>query len=86
MSSFYLNGIFQGYKVLYRATESSSYTEYSVQVMYGNKTESFIHDLETYTNYTLRVLVFTLSGDGLISDSVTLLTFDGGNTLYFVTK
>lgn len=78
MSSFYLNGIFQGYKVLHRVTENSSYTEYSVEVLYGNKTEAFLYDLEKYTNYTLRILAFTLNGDGFISDSVTVLTPDGG--------
>ena len=78
MSSFYLNGIFQGYKVLHRVTENSSYTEYTVKVLYGNKTEAFLYDMEVYTNYTLRVLAFTLSGDGLISDSVTVVTLDGG--------
>ena len=82
VTSLDLNGIFQGYKVLYRITEQSAYTEYTAKVSYGSKTEMLVNDLEMYTNYTLRVLAFTLSGDGFISDSVTVLVLDEG-TLHF---
>ena len=78
VTSLDLNGIFQGYKVLHRVTEQSANTEYAARVLYGNKTELLLTDLEMYTNYTLRVLAFTLSGDGFISDSVTVMTLDGG--------
>ncbi len=78
MTSLDLNGIFQGYKVLYRKTEQSVYTNYTATVLYANKTEVFLNDMDMYTNYTVRVLAFTLSGDGFISDSVTVLVLDGG--------
>lgn len=78
VTSLDLNGIFQGYKILYRITEQSAHTEYTARVSYGNKTEIFLYDLEMYTNYTVRILAFTLSGDGFISDSVTVMTLDGG--------
>ena len=78
MSSLDLNGIFQGYKILYRVTESSTHMEYTAEVSYGNETEIFLYNMELYTNYTLRILAFTLSGDGFISDSITVITLDGG--------
>ena len=79
----YDNGVFQGYKILYKTTEGSSYTEYMSTIKYGNYTEDLITDLEPVTNYTLRVLAFTLSGDGLISDPVTVLTIDGEGMYLF---
>ncbi|XP_028392900.1 uncharacterized protein LOC114517402 [Dendronephthya gigantea] len=78
VSSFYLNGVFQGYKLFYRETHNSSYTKYSVIVFYGNHTGCLITDLQPLTNYTIRVLAFTLSGDGLLSDGrFSVNTLDG---------
>ena len=83
VSSFYLNGIFQGYKLLYRETDQSSYTNYREHVSYGNHTEFLISGLRPLTNYTIRVLAFTLSGDGFLSDSLfTALTMDGPGRYY----
>lgn len=76
-----LNGIAQGYKILYRITDNTTESEYTVEVSYGNLTEISLSDLESFTNYTIRVLAFTLSGDGFISDSVTVMMFDGGIVL-----
>ena len=78
-----LNGIFQGYKLLHRETDNSLYTHYTVNVFYGNHTESLISGLQPLTNYTVRVLAFTLSGDGLLSDSLfTAITMDGPGRYY----
>ena len=84
VSSFYLNGIFQGYKLLYRETDNSSYTKYKAEVVYGNHTEFLITELRPLTNYTIRVLAFTLSGDGLLSDSVIAATMDGPGMYYYL--
>lgn len=77
VSSFYLNGIFQGYKLLYREAENSSFTEYTTEIFYGNHSEFLITDLQPLTNYTIRILAFTLSGDGLPSQELSLFTMDG---------
>lgn len=83
MSSFFLNGVFQGYKLFYRETHDSSHTKYSGIVVYGNRTGYLITGLQPLTNYTLRVLAFTLSGDGLLSDSLfTVNTLDGPGRLH----
>ena len=82
MTSFYLNGIFQGYKLLYRETEISSFTEYTTEILYGNHLEFLITDLKMLTNYTIRILAFTLSGDGLLSHEFTVLTMDGPGKCY----
>lgn len=72
-----VNGVFQGYKILYTETENATYTEYVSKTKYANYTEEIIDGLEPLTNYTLRVLAFSLSGDGLLSDPVIASTLDG---------
>ena len=79
----HVHGVFQGYKILYRITENSSYTEYISVTQYANYTEKILTGLEIMTNYTLRVLSFSLSGDGLIGDPVTVLTPDGEGMYFF---
>lgn len=82
MSSFYLNGIFQGYKLLCRETHNSSFTEYTTNIFYGNHSEFLITELQPLTNYTIRILAFTLSGDGLPTHELSVLTRDGPGKCY----
>lgn len=80
-----IQGVFQGYKILYQKTNGSRYTEYLYMPVYGNNTEEIVIGLEHLTNYTLRILAFSLSGDGLPSDPVIALTFDGEGQFFFGT-
>ena len=77
VDSFDLNGVFQGYKILYRETENSSYSEYIALTLYGNQTETILTGLLPVYNYTIRILAFSLSGDGFLSPIMTVLTPEG---------
>ena len=72
-----VHGVFKGYKILYTKTENSSYTEYISVIKYANYTEMILTDLVPVTNYTVRILAFSHSGDGLISEPVIVSTLDG---------
>ena len=72
-----VHSVFRGYKLLYTETANSSYTEYSPIIIYANYTETLLTGLVQVTNYTVRVLAFGLSGDGLISKPVITSTLDG---------
>ncbi|XP_028409028.1 uncharacterized protein LOC114531613 isoform X2 [Dendronephthya gigantea] len=72
-----LNGVFQGYKVLYRKTnENNGYSEYLSTTIYAENNKELLQGLDIFTNYTLRVLAFTLSGDGFPTDPLIARTFD----------
>ena len=73
----YINGVYQGYKILYKKTNGSGYADYMFMTTYANQTEEIIIGLEHLTNYTLKVIAFSLSGDGFPSDPVHAFTFDG---------
>ena len=73
----YINGVFQGYKIIYQKTNGSRYAEYISMPVYANYTEEIINGLDRMTNYAVRILAFSLSGDGLPSDPVVALTLDG---------
>ena len=56
---------------------TNSYTEYLSTTIYAENNEEILQGLAMMTNYTLRALAFTLSGDGFPTDPLIVTTFDG---------
>ncbi|XP_017776462.1 PREDICTED: Down syndrome cell adhesion molecule-like protein Dscam2 isoform X2 [Nicrophorus vespilloides] len=65
----YHGGIIQGYKIYYRpiATEENADVPATGEVKRTPSTETYLHGLYKYTNYSLRVLAYTGAGDGILS-------------------
>ena len=83
----HLNGLFRGYKVLFRETENSMYTQYNAITLYGDTTSYKLAGLLVGRNYTIRVLTFSHNGDGFLSDSLYIATQEGlGEYLLFLLK
>ncbi|ERL85186.1 hypothetical protein D910_02608, partial [Dendroctonus ponderosae] len=49
-------GLIQGYKIFYKPMERT------------HSTNTYIHGLQKFTNYSIKVLAFTSAGDGVVSD------------------
>ncbi|KAK9507868.1 hypothetical protein O3M35_007638 [Rhynocoris fuscipes] len=58
------NGIIKGYKVIYGPSDTW-YDEKSKDSKITASTETIIHGLKKYTNYSMQVLAFTAGGDGV---------------------
>ncbi|XP_045780750.1 Down syndrome cell adhesion molecule-like protein Dscam2 [Maniola jurtina] len=56
------NGIIQGYKVIY-APLSTSHAE-GAEIKRVSTTETYLHTLHKYSNYSLQVVAYTAAGDG----------------------
>ena len=81
------NGIIQGYKVIYRALPNGNNETEIVNATINDQDKGqtlTLEKLNEYTNYSIRVLAFTLIGDGPLSvadvkqtqeDSKLLVTF-----------
>ncbi|KAI5745326.1 hypothetical protein M8J76_010108 [Diaphorina citri] len=64
------NGIIQGYKTFYKNIKSSAKSEFQKTT----NLETNLHGLQKFANYSIRVLAFTLSGDGVQSAPVYCMT------------
>lgn len=60
------NDLFQGYRILYRETEKPE-SPFLVHTVYGKTNTTFITNLDPGVNYTIRMLLLSLAGDGFIS-------------------
>ncbi|XP_052738089.1 cell adhesion molecule Dscam2 isoform X2 [Bicyclus anynana] len=58
----YRNGIIQGYKIIY-APLSTSHAE-GAEIKRVSTTETYLHALHKYSNYSLQVAAYTAAGDG----------------------
>ena len=65
-------GASQGYKVLYKKTDSA--VNYDVLTEYGPSYTTVIQNLLPGTWYTIRVLAFNVHGDGVPSEPVNVTT------------
>ena len=65
-------GASQGYKVLYKKTDSAG--NYDVLTEYGPSYTTVIQNLLPGTWYTIRVLAFNVHGDGVPSEPVSVTT------------
>ncbi|XP_024939095.1 Down syndrome cell adhesion molecule-like protein Dscam2 isoform X29 [Cephus cinctus] len=60
------NGVITGYKVIYGPSEAW-YDENSKDTKITSSSETILHGLKKYTNYSMQVLAFTSGGDGVKS-------------------
>ncbi|XP_044018820.1 Down syndrome cell adhesion molecule-like protein Dscam2 isoform X24 [Aphidius gifuensis] len=60
------NGVITGYKVVYGPSETW-YDENSKDTKITSSSETILHGLKKYTNYSMQVLAFTSGGDGVKS-------------------
>ncbi|KAK7868985.1 hypothetical protein R5R35_013907 [Gryllus longicercus] len=60
------NGVIKGYKVMYGPTDTW-YDENTKDTKITSSSETILHGLEKYTNYSIEVLAFTSGGDGVRS-------------------
>ncbi|XP_039277671.1 Down syndrome cell adhesion molecule-like protein Dscam2 [Nilaparvata lugens] len=69
----YQNGIIQGYKVLFKRVSTKAHAS-DVEMKKTTNLETNIHGLHKYSNYSIRVLAFTSSGEGVQSQPVYCMT------------
>ncbi|XP_076629338.1 cell adhesion molecule Dscam1-like isoform X15 [Colletes latitarsis] len=60
------NGVITGYKVIYGPSDSW-YDENTKDTKITSSSETILHGLKKYTNYSMQVLAFTSGGDGVKS-------------------
>ncbi|XP_060820214.1 cell adhesion molecule Dscam2 isoform X12 [Bombus pascuorum] len=60
------NGVITGYKVIYGPSDTW-YDENTKDTKITSSSETILHGLKKYTNYTMQVLAFTSGGDGVKS-------------------
>ncbi|XP_028982374.1 Down syndrome cell adhesion molecule-like protein Dscam2 [Diachasma alloeum] len=60
------NGVITGYKVIYGPSDTW-YDENSQDTKITSSSETILHGLKKYTNYSMQVLAFTSGGDGVKS-------------------
>ncbi|XP_029175725.1 Down syndrome cell adhesion molecule-like protein Dscam2 isoform X11 [Nylanderia fulva] len=60
------NGVITGYKVIYGPSETW-YDENSKDTKITSSSETILHGLKKYTNYSMQVLAYTSGGDGVKS-------------------
>ncbi|XP_051153577.1 cell adhesion molecule Dscam2 isoform X4 [Leptopilina boulardi] len=60
------NGVITGYKIIYGPSESW-YDENTKDTKITSSSETILHGLKKYTNYSMQILAFTSGGDGVKS-------------------
>lgn len=73
------NGIITGYRVIYRALPNGINSTVTVNASEGSESErettvKTLYGLNEFTNYSVRVLAFTVKGDGPPSVAITFQT------------
>ncbi|XP_052122025.1 cell adhesion molecule Dscam2 isoform X10 [Frankliniella occidentalis] len=63
------NGVIQGYKVVYGPTDTWN-DESTKLTMKTSSSETILHGLQKYTNYSMMVLAYTSGGDGVASSPI----------------
>ena len=79
VSDSHKNGIITGYRVIYRALQNGINSTVTVNTSEGSEsdgrtTEKTLYGLNEFTNYSIRVLAFTVKGDGPPSVAKTIQT------------
>lgn len=69
-------GIIQGYKVVYRPMDSDSDTPNNVEVKRTSILDTHLYALYKASNYSIKVLAYTSSGDGAASPAIYCRTED----------
>ncbi|XP_059217414.1 cell adhesion molecule Dscam2 [Stomoxys calcitrans] len=69
-------GIIQGYKILYRPIVNQIDFPAKLEIKRTSNLETYLHTLHKATNYSLRVLAYTATGDGVASQPLYCQTED----------
>lgn len=69
-------GVIQGYKVLYRPMDPESDSSNNVEVKRTSNLETHLYALFKASNYSIKVLAYTSSGDGAASPAIYCSTED----------
>ena len=69
----YVHGILRGYKLLYRKSSEVSAPYREIALSPGHRFKE-IDDLQKFTFYEMRILAFTIKGDGAQSPQVIVTT------------
>ncbi|XP_023034507.1 Down syndrome cell adhesion molecule-like protein Dscam2 isoform X1 [Drosophila willistoni] len=69
-------GIIQGYKILYRPIVHQIDFPAKLEIKRTSNLETYLHTLHKASNYSVRVLAYTASGDGLASQPLYCQTDD----------
>ncbi|XP_051862940.1 cell adhesion molecule Dscam2 isoform X2 [Drosophila albomicans] len=69
-------GIIQGYKILFRPMGYQLDSPSKMQIKRTSNLETFLHTLHKATNYSIRALAYTSTGDGLASQPLFCQTDD----------
>ncbi|BFF92548.1 Down syndrome cell adhesion molecule-like protein Dscam2 [Drosophila madeirensis] len=69
-------GIIQGYKILYRPIVHQIDFPAKLEIKRTSNLETYLHTLHKASNYSLRVLAYTATGDGLASQPLYCQTDD----------
>ncbi|KAL5284148.1 hypothetical protein ACFFRR_006432 [Megaselia abdita] len=67
-------GIIQGYKILYRPIVNRIDFTSKMEIKRTSNLETYLHTLHKATNYSVKVLAYTSSGDGLASHPLFCVT------------
>ncbi|EDO29485.1 predicted protein, partial [Nematostella vectensis] len=73
----YQNGIVLGYKVMYRRADGE-YPIRNVTINNGSQLSHVLKGLKKYGPYDIRLLAFTVKGEGNVSESVFCRTAEDG--------
>ena len=76
----FVHGILQGYRVLYKRTGDKN-DSYANLTTGPNKCLLNITGLKKFTAYSVKVLAFTIKGDGAVSVNISVLTDEDGRFL-----
>lgn len=80
-----MHGILRGYRVLYKKTNEPSAPYTKITVSPGVRMKE-IYGLKKFTYYTIRVLAFTIKGDGVKSPPVNVSTDEDSKYITWWTK
>lgn len=69
-----LNGILKGYKVMWENTDVLTELSVKPEMKITTALTVVLHSLEKYTNYSIQVLAYTRTGDGVASSSLYCVT------------
>lgn len=74
----FVHGILRGYRVFYKRT-GDEINNYLNSTTGPTKRELHVTGLEKFTEYSVKVLAFTIKGDGTVSGNISVSTDEDGN-------
>ncbi|GAB6026606.1 Down syndrome cell adhesion molecule-like protein 1 [Chamberlinius hualienensis] len=71
-----VNGVLQGYKILYRLAEDWHDNVEGMEEKTSTSVTTSLHHLKKFSNYSVQILAFTAVGDGVKSDPIYCSTLE----------